>query len=237
MNEVPNRFGCRLRPQFSTFLLHSSLKMSYLLPCSCGQSVEIETSQAGQQVSCSCGATLQVPSMLQIKSLPIAVHAANQGKLKESAVDTGVPRKAFLIIGIASLVPATLFLLWTLAWAPQPFHVLLKRQYYSFGSERKMLYQNSMPITGSDYRILMTIPEEIDQMYPMELVFYFQTLGDKPTFSYEFQDNYQAVKERHYIWLTVGIIWIVLSVLCIVGSFFMPRRAVIVTGWSGSDWR
>ena len=56
---------------FSLFLVESQ-RMKYLLPCKCGQSVEIEPSQAGQTVVCGCGENLHVPSMLQVKTLPIA---------------------------------------------------------------------------------------------------------------------------------------------------------------------
>ncbi len=46
--------------------------MKYLLPCSCGQSTAIEVSQAGQSVRCTCGKTLDVPTMRLIRQLPPA---------------------------------------------------------------------------------------------------------------------------------------------------------------------
>ena len=46
--------------------------MKYLLPCKCGKSVEVEPGQAGQTVVCGCGEKLLVPTMLQIKALPVA---------------------------------------------------------------------------------------------------------------------------------------------------------------------
>lgn len=47
--------------------------MKYLLPCSCGKSVTIEVSQAGQQVRCECGQLLDVPPFRAIRTLPPAV--------------------------------------------------------------------------------------------------------------------------------------------------------------------
>ena len=41
----------------------------YKLPCSCGLFVPVEKNQAGREVKCSCGESLQVPSMSQIKNL------------------------------------------------------------------------------------------------------------------------------------------------------------------------
>ncbi|MGL6195868.1 MAG: hypothetical protein ACRC2T_13715 [Thermoguttaceae bacterium] len=46
------------------------MAQKYLLPCTCGESVPIETTQAGQTVTCSCGLQLQVPTLLKIKKLP-----------------------------------------------------------------------------------------------------------------------------------------------------------------------
>jgi len=41
----------------------------YLLPCYCGRQIVVERSQAGENVVCSCGASLQVPNLLQMKML------------------------------------------------------------------------------------------------------------------------------------------------------------------------
>ncbi len=45
--------------------------MKYKLPCSCGKTIPIEVSQAGQTVRCSCGAHVEVPAMRLIRSLPV----------------------------------------------------------------------------------------------------------------------------------------------------------------------
>ncbi|MHB8902868.1 MAG: hypothetical protein ACYC6Y_29260 [Thermoguttaceae bacterium] len=41
----------------------------YLLPCSCGEKIPVETTQAGENLLCSCGRTLTVPSMQGIRRL------------------------------------------------------------------------------------------------------------------------------------------------------------------------
>jgi hypothetical protein len=41
----------------------------YLLPCSCGRQVSIEPRQAGGVVQCECGASLAVPTMLEMAAL------------------------------------------------------------------------------------------------------------------------------------------------------------------------
>jgi hypothetical protein len=52
--------------------------MKHLLPCSCGQSIAIDTSQAGQRVTCgACGKSQDAPTFRGIKALPLAEEKAS----------------------------------------------------------------------------------------------------------------------------------------------------------------
>jgi hypothetical protein len=277
--------------------------MKHLLPCTCGQTVEVEPSQAGQTVACTCGKSLLVPSMLRVKSLPIVPSLYEESETKRSAAarlsalfifilgnaailvtillwaanvvwpdmywylhgdlffilffglsgallctsfalmlrnlfgsplseDTAI-RRTFFIIGIVLLLGSFLLAPYLYLWTPQPKWVSLKRNRYAWGE--KMLYQDSTPIAGSEHRILWMTDEQIDRMMPMELYFYFCTL-EEPTFSYNFQDNYESVKDGHRIWVVVNVLMFIFAFLGVGVSFFMSRREVVVTGWSGSDW-
>ena len=53
------------------------------MPCDCGESVVIEAGQAGQQVTCKCGATLEVPTLRGVKQLDVYESPT----AKEAAVD------------------------------------------------------------------------------------------------------------------------------------------------------
>jgi hypothetical protein len=57
--------------------------MKYLLPCSCGESVAIEISQAGQSVRCPCGNMLDVPTMRLIRQLPPADASPSHKRLRD----------------------------------------------------------------------------------------------------------------------------------------------------------
>lgn len=48
------------------------MSTKYLLPCDCGQSIPIETSQAGDFVTCQCGVKLEAPTFRNIRHLPLA---------------------------------------------------------------------------------------------------------------------------------------------------------------------
>lgn len=45
--------------------------MSYRLTCECGRAYPIESRQSGQTFQCECGKTLQIPTMLKMKRLPV----------------------------------------------------------------------------------------------------------------------------------------------------------------------
>ena len=270
--------------------------MKYLLPCKCGQSVEIEPGQAGQTVVCACGENLLVPSMLQIKTLPVVPEKTAALRKKNNSTyfmplalfvagivcvmlsfplwryyifipfgdivfilcfglglaflfislplalrtalrpdDANIWSRSFFILGTALFFPAFLLAIYLYLWTPNPVHTLFLRTQFSFGSEQKILGQDSNPIPMDERTILWMTDEYIDRMTPMELHSFFLTL-EKPMFSHNFMEKYDAVWTTYYIWVTVNIVMFVLAFISIVVSFFMPKQNVVVTGWSGSEW-
>ena len=205
--------------------------MKYLLPCKCGLAVKIEAGQAGQTVTCSCGEKLLVPTMLQVKALPVAPEIS-----RPQSEEAGMLGRTFFILGIVLLVPALCFALYLFIYPPLPSDVLEKRKEFSFGTNKRMLIQDSTPIAWSEHLILQMTDEHVDHMMPMELFFYFRTLKE-PTFSYNFIDNYEAIKDTYRIRVTATAILFALAMLSLVASFFMPKQQVVVTGWSGSEWQ
>ena len=58
----------------------------YLLPCSCGRELSVQPPQAGEQIRCTCGASLQVPTMLEMKQLvPVPDEAEPLGQRPAAA--------------------------------------------------------------------------------------------------------------------------------------------------------
>ena len=53
---------------------------SYLLPCDCGQVVVVQPRQAGQEVRCTCGKSLVVPTMLKMTKLQQAESPSEAGR-------------------------------------------------------------------------------------------------------------------------------------------------------------
>ncbi|MCL2709364.1 MAG: hypothetical protein FWE95_00655 [Planctomycetaceae bacterium] len=314
--------------------------MKHLLPCTCGESVEIEPGQAGQTVKCRCGENLLVPTMLQIKALPVApdkpVSPKEKTKAQNKAVfamlvpgvvclllsfplwyfvsdliaagfiilgcaflaasgaplamlipgivylliafviwlsqdffhnygplllgvcvglgcvllvatfavvlrkrfrsdDTNILSQSFFYLGVFLLFPTSLFSGYMYAWTPDPLHALFKRTQYTFGSNQRMLPQDSTPIPWEERMILWMTDERIDQMTPIEFHQFYLTL-EEPTFSINFRENYDAVWKTYRIWITVNVIMYILALASIGVSFVMPKQNVVVTGWSGSEW-
>ena len=52
----------------------------YLLPCECGNTTPIDTSQAGSSVVCACGRKLEVPSLRAIRELAPLGNASEHRK-------------------------------------------------------------------------------------------------------------------------------------------------------------
>jgi hypothetical protein len=84
------------------------MRTQYLLPCSCGEKVAVETSQAGDRARCRCGAELDVPSMRGLRELETATpeepstpsRAESEWGLRQGLILTGV------LLIVFSLPPA-----------------------------------------------------------------------------------------------------------------------------------
>jgi hypothetical protein len=42
---------------------------TYLLPCDCGRKIPVEAPQAGEIVTCACGASIEVPTLMGLRAL------------------------------------------------------------------------------------------------------------------------------------------------------------------------
>jgi hypothetical protein len=165
-----------------------------------------------------------------------AVALAIRDWVKSPLAEDTTVRRTFFVLGVALLFPIFPLASYLYQWQPHPMWVSYKQVYFSHGSYQRLLRQDSTPIPPSEHRILRMTDAAIDRMTPMDLYFYFQTL-EEPTFSYNFQDNYEGIKDNYRIWVMGTIIMFILALLSMVASFFMPRQTVEIAGWSGSDWQ
>ena len=150
--------------------------MSYRLPCDhCGRAYPVEPRQAGDVITCECGAKLQIPTMLKIKRLepwvedeapksddvetnekkaPETVDAATADATKESAATEKKPklsakRRALFLLAALVFVGSVFFVARNVK-TPDPRRVFYKQTTYDLGDGRK-IRRDSSPITMEDY--------------------------------------------------------------------------------------
>jgi ribosomal protein S27E len=215
---------------FSKYQLTMS-KTYYKFPCSCGSYQAIEVSQAGSEIKCSdCGAVRVTPTMLKIKQLEEITDNSNQHK-----EETGTIRRGFFWFGLILFIPSFIALnFYTFFGYPHPRDVSKKVVFLTYGDTT--LYQDSTPIPQHEHITLWTTDEHIDEMLPFDLFRYFEILKMGSNFSYNFQINYQELKYVYYTRVVFFSFLVILSAASFIASFFMPKKGVIIDGWSGSEW-
>jgi hypothetical protein len=94
------------------------VSVKYLLPCACGQPSVVEPRQAGEMIVCSCGASLQAPTLLAMTRLEPAPTESNA----ERPAATWGWKQRLRLMGIVLLLVALVggAGLW-LHWPSSPF--------------------------------------------------------------------------------------------------------------------
>ncbi len=96
--------------------------MKYLLPCAqCSEKRTVDVSQAGRQLVCRCGATLEVPSLRAIRALETVADAGAKPVRRSWSPARGVPFAVGLVLVLAGLfVAGNAGLRWATAEVPPP---------------------------------------------------------------------------------------------------------------------
>lgn len=74
----------------------------YLLPCECGQKIEVDAGQSGLKVACACGKQLEVPTLRGLARLE-AAPSGNAAKTASAAPAWG-PGQGLLFVGVVLLI-------------------------------------------------------------------------------------------------------------------------------------
>ena len=96
--------------------------MKYLLPCErCGEKLTVDVSQAGRQLACRCGATLEVPSLRAIRSLETVADRSAKPARRSWNPTRGVLFAVGLVLVLAGLIVAgNAGIRWATATVPPP---------------------------------------------------------------------------------------------------------------------
>jgi hypothetical protein len=68
----------------------------HVLTCECGQTLAVDTAQAGETVACGCGKTIAVPTLRQLRELPLAVEES--GSAEAAATGTWGVRQGVMAV-------------------------------------------------------------------------------------------------------------------------------------------
>ncbi len=208
------------------------MSKKYLLPCSCGESIALDVAQAGQTVTCGCGKPQQAPSLLKMKNLATVEETAPTSSQTSESFNT---RLFFQVLGVIILIPSLIFLGWSLSTRPKPLDVTRKQVMFSYGGNT--VPQNSTPLPDYEHDILNIRGDDIDYMSPFQVFHYFRTLKSGPVLSYNFQENYQMLKDAYRIRVSAAAIGSGLGLLCLIASLFMPTRTKSVGVRKGAEWK
>ncbi len=84
----------------------------YLLPCSCGEETPVEPRQAGELIRCTCGASVEVPTMLEMRGLK---RVEPEPTPSQAAAPWGIRQRLVLLGSVIML--AVLVLAIVLCWS------------------------------------------------------------------------------------------------------------------------
>ncbi len=85
------------------------MSTKHLLPCRCGKKIEVDVRQAGQTITCQCGAMVDVPTMRQVRQLERAATTGGKTAPRWSPLQGAVFAAGVLIAVISLSVLVVLF--------------------------------------------------------------------------------------------------------------------------------
>ena len=168
------------------------MSSKYLLPCSCGRKIAIQVVQSGQTVECECGRRLDVPTMLQIRSLEPVEEEASPRAHRSWGARQGLVLLGGLIVVAAGCVAAQLYFT-----RPRPLVAPSQEQVHKAYTGSLSLRQ-----TFEEWEMLRTGPdrfraERIDQ-------------------------GYGSVCANYRRWMTVAVVIGLLGVACAASGLLVP---------------
>jgi len=178
------------------------MRTKYLLPCSCGEKIPVDTSQAGGRVQCGCGEELSVPSMRGLRSLETA-EVSEPRAAAEAARPAWGPRQGLMLAGVLLVVLAII-----------PAGLLYRQM------PEKLRFDVPAVVTHNH--------EQIDQLPITETwVVWKEDILGRGLIEYPLPEKQYNEYQRtmHQRWITFALCFAAVGVLMIVGSLAMPKPA------------
>jgi hypothetical protein len=140
-----------------------TVAVQYLLPCSCGQQIVVEPRQAGETTQCSCGASVQIPTLLDMRTL----DQAQQTSVAPAKSIWGLKHQ-LRMLGIVLVVAAVGVGSWLLAHPPTSRFLNIDTDQIRKNAEKMSPVQT----WGAWQSMKQRIDPRIDQKYADDLQIY-----------------------------------------------------------------
>ncbi len=77
----------------------------YLLPCTCGKKIPVESRQAGEEILCDCGQRLTAPTMLSMRNLePVPTEPGSSETINGGGLKPWGARQRVMLVGCIALL-------------------------------------------------------------------------------------------------------------------------------------
>ena len=175
------------------------MSQQFVLTCSCGTEILVRASQAGGTVSCQCGQSVSIPTLRDLRQLPVAAAATNPAARASSW-------QLFNGVLFACGVPIALLCLVTFVYA--------------------MSQRMQLNLTKPDFRAFV-YNQDIDSLSLSDcwhgwLFFRDMPLANRPTPDYLLN---RRTAFRLLMWMIGSGLGFALGVGCIVTALSLGRRA------------
>ena len=180
----------------NTLQPHKFSMPTYLLTCECGLDMPVQVAQAGDQLTCSCGAGITVPNLRDVKQLPLADDQLDkpQSEWNVTAGFIFAIAIVFITVGLTAAV-------------------------YNYSVGNQLITTNTMD-EFNEYGNFV-----IDQMPPLESIEIFATivgrgLGEQHTVNFLVEQKKQRV---FFNWAKGGLILSALGLLLVFMPLVLNR--------------
>lgn len=188
------------------------MSQQYLLPCTCGQTVRVGNAQAGGQVLCACGKSLDVPTLRGLRQLEWAPAEVTKKTALRWSPAHGATFALALSLAVAGAATAAYHLFYysmLVGWAGGDGFD------YTVDRSADVVRQASQHINA-----------EVDALTPEQTLSAMREteaegLGEKGTMPWVVRKE-QAL--GHLWWIRAGIGALILGTLVVIAALFVGRR-------------
>jgi len=197
----------------------------YWLACSCGNKFQVAVRQAGNEISCSCGKTVSIPRMMELKKLPPTFEEDDE---PDEVIQMDQSRKMLLFLSAVILALGLVCI--CVGVTKRPTLRAALTQQTEFTHQGEWVYQDFAPLTNEEYVLSHLTAEDIEGISPGNSWSLWLALENGLEPSSSLEDRIRVLRIHFYAWLSIGaaISLIGLISLCsvVIGKVLQDKAKV-----------